>query len=417
MAVFRGLQGKPIAFASAEQIKATGRYSETNDASTLTGEQTYSFMHQKVVDKTLAGLCVLRGDYLIYGWRPWLAPMTLIMLFSLGTLTTALILKLSPAPSNLWVLSWSGIAFSALLFVISYLWYPRSRFSHYIVFDRRNRLIHLPRWFSHKQDTIRWEEADLCVLDMPTGYFFEHITTELHLVPPPLTLQHQGTRRWWRFFKYHFDSKEPKVLKNFNGVTYDGAEAVFRFIVDFMTQPPEKSMTLDAVIFNDMDVEMKELGNNDFKRAVSKCQKLWSLIDPERLPSEPNWVRDDEGHWQQIRPAFRARFGWFGLWNKSYTLPPHLRGTQADPACKNNPEAPLPVARWYSKEHDGTGELVGQPPEVIASVLHGKGMPSTASLELTRLEEGGWPGPFHDEWYAQFEEKEPSNITQDEKVS
>lgn len=417
MAVFRGLQGKPIAFASAEQIKATGRYSETNDASTLTGEQTYSFMHQKVVDKTLGGLCVLRGDYLIYGWRPWLAPMTLIIMFSLGALATGLILKLSPAPSDLWILTWSGIAFSALLFAISYLWYPRSRFSHYIVFDRRNRLIHLPRWFSHKQDSIRWEEADLCILDMPTGYFFEHITTELHLVPPPLTLQHQGTRHWWRFFKYHFDSKEPKVLKNFNGVTYDGAEAVFRFIVDFMTRQPEQSIAMDAMCLYDMGIEIKELGNNDFQRAVRKSQKLWSLIDPERLPTEPNWVRDEQSAWQQLRPAVRARFGWFGLWNKSYTLPPHLRGTKADPACKNDSEAPLPVARWFAVADGGTGELVGQPVEVLASVLRGEGMPSKASLHQTRLKEGGWPGPERDWWYEQFAEKKPANITQDEKVS
>jgi len=224
------------------------------------------------------------------------------------------------------------------------------------------------------------------------------------VVPPPLTLKHNGTRHWWRFFSFHDDSKEPEVLKNFNGLTYDGAEAVFRFIVDFMTQPPEKTMTLDAIIFNDMDVEMKELGNNDFKHAVRKCQKLWSLMDAERLPTEPNWVRDEQGRWQQVRPAVRARFGWFGLWNKSYTLPPHLRGTKADPACKSDPEAPLPVARWYSIEGGGTGELAGQPVEVLASVLRGEGMPSKASLDQTRLNEGGWPGPKRDWWYEQFEE-------------
>jgi len=411
MAVFRGLKGKPIAFATAEQIKATGRYSETNNASTLIGEQTYSRFYAKVTDKTLGIVCDLRGDYLIYGWRPWGIPMALIAFFSLGIGVSGLIL-----PGNLWILTWPGTLLCAFLFVISFWWYFRSPFSHFIVFDRRNQLIHLPRWFSHKQDTIRWKEADLCVLDMPTGYFFEHVTTELHLVPPPLTLQHQGTRHWWRFFKYHYDSKQPHIIKEYNGYTVDGSEAVFRFIIDFMTYPPEQSIALDAMCMKDMDIEMKELGNNNFERSVSKYKKFWSLIDPERLPSEPNWTRDKQGQWQQLRPAVRARFGWFGLWNKSYTLPPHLRGTRADPACKNDPEAPLPVARWYSIENEGTGELIGQPAEVLAAVLRGEGMPSKESLDKTRLEEGGWPGPFHDEWYEQFEEKKPANITQDEKA-
>jgi|SRR5690554_4967675 len=108
MAVFRGLQGKPIAFATAEQIKATGRYSETNDASTLTGEKSYSLLFNKVTDKAPVPLSDLRGDYLIFGWRPWLVPMTLIMMLSLGALSTGLLLRLSPAPSDLWILTWPG---------------------------------------------------------------------------------------------------------------------------------------------------------------------------------------------------------------------------------------------------------------------------------------------------------------------
>jgi len=172
-----------------------------------------------------------------------------------------------------------------------------------------------------------------------------------------------------------------------------------------MTRPPELSVALDATTYEDFSIEMKQRGNNDFEKAVREEKTFWSLIDPERLPAEPNWVRDKQGQWQQVRPAVRARFGWFGLWNKSYTLPPHLRGTKADPACKDDPLAPQPVARWYAIEDGGTGELVGQPPEVLASVLRGEGMPSKESLEKTRLKEGGWPGPERDWWYAQFEEK------------
>lgn len=385
----------------AEQVLASDGYSENNDASTLVGEQGYSFYYEKAAIKLCNIAVDLRGDYLIYGWRPWGLPMTLLWMFSGGLGITAVIAALTTQGEAMhWIWDWPGAALCALLFYLSYWWYFRSPFSHYIVFDRRHQLIHLPRWFSHKQDSIRWIEADLCVLDMLTGYFNESITTELSVVPPPLSLQQQGSKPWRRFFKYHHDSKRPHILKNFNGYPMEGAEAVFRFIVDFMTCPPERCMALDIICYKDWDIEMEKMGNNDFERAIRKEKTLWSLIDPERLPTEPNWIRDAQGHWQQIRPAVRARFGWFGLWNKSYTLPPYLRGTKADPAHKDDPHAPLPVSRWFAVEDGGTGELVGQPPEVLAAVLRGEGMPSRESLEKTRLQEGGWPGPERDWWYS-----------------
>ncbi|MFY0663853.1 MAG: hypothetical protein JXQ97_04465 [Natronospirillum sp.] len=396
---------QPVALP-ADKVLASDGYSPNSDDSTLVGEKGYSLHGHKVTDKLCNVAVDLRGDFLIYGWRPWMAPMTLLWAISGGFGITALIAALTTEGESIhWVWDWPGVAFCAVLFYISFWWYFRSPFSHYIVFDRRHRLIHLPRWFSHKQDSIRWEDADLCVLDMLTGYFHESITTELSVVPPPLSLQQQGTKPWWRFFKYHYDSKRPVDLKEHDGYPAEGAEAVFRFIVDFMTRPPEQSVALDAMSFKDMGIEMKQFGNNDFERTIKNHKEFWSLIDPERLPTEPNWVRDEHGHWQQVRPAVRARFGWFGLWNKSYTLPPHLRGTRADPACKNDPLAPLPVSRWFAVEDGGTGELVGQPADVLAAVLRGEGMPSKESLAQTRLKEGGWPGPERDWWYEQFEEQ------------
>lgn len=389
----------------AEKVLASDGYTEKNDDSTLVGEQGYIFRYEGVVKKGINAVSDLRGDYLIYGWRPWGLPMTLLWAISGGLGITALIAALTTQGEAIhWIWDWPGVVFCAVLFYISFWWYFRSPFSHFIVFDRRNQLIHLPRWFSHKQDSIRWAEADLCVLDMLTGYFQESITTELSVVPPPLSLQKHGTKPWWRFFKYHYDSKRPVDLKEHNGYPLDGAETVFRFIVDFMTRPPEQSVALDAMCHKDMGIEMSQFGNNNFEHTIRTRKEFWSLIDPERLPTAPNWVRDEQGEWQQVRPAVRARFGWFGLWNKSYTLPPYLRGTRADPVFRNDPTAPLPVSRWFAVEDGGTGELVGQPAEVLASVLRGEGMPSKASLDKTRLKEGGWPGPERNWWYEQFEE-------------
>lgn len=402
MAVFRGLRHIASFWASAERVKASGHYSEQNDTSVLFGEPAFSRLYGEVVDKTIGVVCDLRGDYLIYGWRPWLLPMALLGMINCGAFITTLMAALTTEGTPIhWYWDWPGVTISGFLLYIGWWWYPRSRFSHFIIFDRRNQLIHLPRWFSHQQDSIRWQEADLGVVDMPSGLLSEHIATFLTVVPPPLTLQQQGTKPWYRFFKYHEDDKDPKELKRYGGYPVDGSEAVFRFVVDFMTRPPEQCIALDAMPTFEVELEYK--ADNDFPRFIHKYRYFFAMIDPERLPTQPNWIRDEQGHWQQVRPAVRARFGWFGLWNRSYTLPPHLRGTQADPACKDDPAAPLPVARWYSQENTGTGELIGQPAAVLAAVLRGEGMPNPESLAQTRLPEGGWPGPGNNWWYQQFE--------------
>ncbi|RUO33730.1 hypothetical protein [Aliidiomarina soli] len=409
MPIYRGIdngKGQRKFRFYANEILSSRRYNKEHGSAVLIGEKTYNRLYQGITDKTIGVFCDLRGDYLIYGWRPWILPMAIIALLSLGFGITALLATLTlEGEPPVWWLSWYGVGASTICAYISFFGYAHSPFSHYIVFDRRNKLVHLPRWLSHKQDSIRWDDADIAVIDMPSGILGETTDTELHVLPPPVSFNKHGTRRWFRHFKFHFDSKAPHELKAYNGYTVDGAEAVYRFIVDFMTKPREQSIALDAICSHDLDIELEIYGDNDFEKAVSKYKKLWSLIDPERLPTESNWERNSDGNWQQIRPAVRARFGWFGLWNKSYTLPPHLRGTKADPDYKDDPNAPLPVSRWYSIEDEGTGELVGQPPAVIASVLRGDGMPDKASLERTRLKEGGWPGIRRDWWYQQFEEK------------
>lgn len=416
MPVYRGGTDQPRYIFKADKILASERYSAQHSSSVLTGEKTYSRVYQRVTDKTIGVFCDLRGDYLIYGWRPWLIPMALLGVIALGQLVLGLIILFAGHSPSLWTLTWPfGVLSSLLATYISLFWYSSSPFSHYVVFDRRNKLVHLPRWFSHKQDSIRWDDADIAILNVPSGILGETTETQLNVVPPPLSFNKHGTSRWFRHFKFHDDSKAPHQLKQYDGHTVDGAEAVYRFIIDFMTKPREQNISLDALCFLDLNIEMEELGNNSFEASLQNHRKLWSLIDPERLPTEPNWERDRENNWQQTRPAVRARFGWFGLWNKSYTLPPHLKGTKADPDYKDDPNAPLPVSRWHSIENEGTGELIGQPPEVIASVLRGDGMPDKASLERTRVEKGGWPGTRFDWWYQQFETAE-SNASESEQA-
>lgn len=417
MPVYRGTGQRKFIF-KADKVLSSQRYSKEHSTSVLKGEKTYSRLYKRVTDKTIGVFCDLRGDYLIYGWRPWYIPIAILAILSMGFGITALLATLTlQGQPPVWWLSWHGVGVSAVGAYISLFWYSSSPFSHYVVFDRRNKLVHLPRWFSHKQDTIRWDDADIAILDVPSGYLGETTDTELSIMPPPLSFNEHGTRRWFRHFKFHFDSKAPRHLQQYDGHTVDGVEAVYSFIIDFMTRPREQSLSLDAICFLDFNIEMEELGNNNFEDSVKKYRKLWSLIDPERLPTKPNWERDSEGNWQQIRPAVRARFGWFGLWNKSYTLPPHLKGTKADPDYKDDPNAPSPVARWYPIKKEGTGELVGQPPEVIASILRGDGMPDKASLERSRLKKGGWPGVKHDWWYKQFETAESSAFEPEHAVA
>jgi len=264
----------------------------------------------------------------------------------------------------------------------------------YVVFDRRNQLVHLPRWFSRKQDSIPWEEADFGIIDVRHGQFDMQKGTNLYVVKPPWSLLHDGYFNWRTGICFHQESKIWRDMTR-EGESIEGAESVFRFIIDFMTRPPERSVSLNYIV--GMDHVLEKQGNVD--RYPASYGYFYKWLDPECLPDKPNWQRTADGRWQQLAPAVTVRAGWFGLWGRSHTLMPHLRGTRSDPAFHNDPEAPLPGSRWVAVEDGGTGELIGQPPEVIRAILQGQGMPSKEQLEATRLKEGGWPGPGHPEWY------------------
>ena len=153
------------------------------------------------------------------------------------------------------------------------------------------------------------------------------------------------------------------------------AEPAFRNIVRFMMEPPSKGVPLKDLV--DTDCAISSQYKNNLRLFRTKLGRETSLLDPERLPSKPNWIKDRFGNWKKVGPGACARAGWFGLWGQTHTLPPHLRGTKADPAYRQDPNAPDPADRWFTREEDpdGTGELVSQPQEVIEAVLR-EGMPA-----------------------------------------
>lgn len=366
-----------------------------NDDSVLWGEKSVNSLNLQLTDK-MPGGGASQGDYLIYGWKPFLyflsVPMIAGLATGLGSLIDVIFFR---GQGNLFG-AWEDIILGFGLVIVWGCYAFLSPYDRYVVFDRRNRLVHLPRWFSRKQDSIRWEEADFGIIDVRLGQFWNEKGTNLYVVKPPWSLLHQGYFNWRTAICIHEESKQWHELSQ-EGHYVNGAESVFRFIVDFMTRPPERSVALDYIA--SMDQVLEDRGNIDYVPSIYGYHFQW--IDPERLPTEPNWLRAADGHWQQLAPPVTVRVGWFGLWGRSHTLMPHLRGTRSDPAFHDDPEAPLPGSRWIAVEDGGTGELVGQPPEVIRAVLQGQGMPSKEQLDATRLEEGGWPGKFseREKWY------------------
>lgn len=366
MAVFRGGGGYYI----AQQKLKDGELpiSENNDCSVLWGQKT---RHPVTGGKvTHLGQGWQLGDFIVCGWKPYwsawvstvLVPLSLAFTMTLGYFFHG------HDPENYFFFSdWRlAILFSVSTVFIYYAAF-HARFPRFVIFDRRHGLVHLPRFFSRRQDSIRWQDADFCIIDTRGGYLMDKTATVLLTAPPPWDLRSQGCCKPWK--QIMFGMGEGDDPDNAD------AEPAFRNIVRFMMEPPSKGVPLKDLV--DTDCAISSQYKNNLRLFRTKLGRETSLLDPERLPSKPNWIKDRFGNWKKVGPGACARAGWFGLWGQTHTLPPHLRGTKADPAYRQDPNAPDPADRWFTREEDpdGTGELVSQPQEVIEAVLR-EGMPA-----------------------------------------
>ncbi|MCH8544100.1 MAG: hypothetical protein LAT61_11060 [Alcanivorax sp.] len=310
-------------------------------------------------DRYIQPAVYFSGDYLVYGG---------IKLASLAALTGYLLLCWA-IPNYIWTGEYTWMRQSANISVVLgvlFLYYSIfSRFSHFVVFDRRNQLVHISYYFGRRFHSVTWQDFDYIVLDCHTSSFGTAHSAEIRTAPPPWSLEKHGLPFSWNLRSRLIEREEEAYITD-RAPRYR-IERTVELIIDFMSQRRTHPQLIG--ITKDMDKQLTVQSKDDYKHYRRSTLKPWALIDPEKLPDEPNWKKNEHGNWEKLHRGTIARAGLFGLWGISHTLPPYLRGTRADPAYKKDQDAPRPGLRWYSHENEGTGELVNQPDDVVEAVL------------------------------------------------
>lgn len=238
-------------------------------------------------------------DYLIYGWWPWRMPW-LFTAFWCGNASFVYLFVYGFVPDG--TISDLHVALITLVIAVFGFWhgFTHFRFRKYIVFDRKHKLVHLPRLFGRGLDTVRWEDLGACIVNTIGGYAGSTTMGGLFLCRPRWDLLRDGyppcTRR---IYVYGL------------GPRYGGPRAVeriWRFIVDFMTQPPAQSKigdysdmasTVERDCGGDWDVFFREV----WPRRSREPKGVLKHFDPGHYPTAPNWSRTPEGVWQRVGPA------------------------------------------------------------------------------------------------------------------
>lgn len=333
------------------------------------------------------------GDYLVYGWKR----------LSLPAFIISYLLLCWAVPNYIWEGKHAWMRTSAHVSVIlattGMLYGLFSRNNLLVIFDRRNKLVHISQYVGRRFHTVRWEEFDYLVIDHHTGSLGSTHAADIITAPPPWSLEKHGLPlSLW--FKSRLIGHTAEAYST-EQIVHHRVEPNVEFIIDFMTQCRSHPKILNVT--KEMDKILSIHHRDKYKKYRRTSLKSFTLIDPEKLPSEPNWKKDEHGNWIRLHKGPIVRAGWFGLWGVTHTLPPYLRGTRADPAHRNDPEAPWAGARWYTHEDEGTGELACQPGEVIEAVLaegHGALARFPGAVERARKarEEATAYHNKHDSW-------------------
>ncbi|MCH8544099.1 MAG: hypothetical protein LAT61_11055 [Alcanivorax sp.] len=299
------------------------------------------------------------GDYLIYGVSRLSMP--------IGFLSYLLLCWAIPnyiwQGDSAWIKQSAHISLG--LAIIGFYYCFLSRYNRFVIFDRRNRLVHISHYFGRRFHSVSWEDFDYLVLDHHVSSFGMTHSADILTAPPPWSLEHKGLPLSFPFISIVIETSKESHTTN-RTPRYKIEEKV-EFIIDFMTR--DRSHPQIFNVTREMDKMLTRSAKDDFRRFRRRTLRSYALADPEKLPDKPNWKKDELGNWEKLHQGTIARAGLLGLWGITHTLPPHLRGTRADPAHRNDTDAPRPGMRWYSHENGGTGELADQPDEVIEAVL------------------------------------------------
>ncbi|MCG5515354.1 MULTISPECIES: hypothetical protein [unclassified Ectothiorhodospira] len=263
------------------------------------------------------GLSWEEGDKLIFGY--FSASTTLA---SIGTgislVGIAGIITSTNQPSlGLLVSSLIALPFGMVIFWISL----RTRANRFIVFDRKHQVTHTPKKLSAKHDSIKWRDTSFFIFD--EGYLHRPMTysnTNITLVPPPLDGKKGEVPGPYGIGRLIF--LQGLHVRHYNSAE---AEAIYRYIVAFMTQPPDKSILREIQQTEQAICNEEYDGDRDAMRR--HLGWFWYRLDLEKLPNQPNWIRHPNGRWERTGPGVKVLRPWWDNLIKPRRIPKN-QGTE-----------------------------------------------------------------------------------------
>ncbi|MEX0732240.1 MAG: hypothetical protein WED00_06540 [Aquisalimonadaceae bacterium] len=256
-----------------------------NDLSTLRRA------NEKVSGESHAtGWSWLQDDYLVYGWKPCYR-----LINATGMILAALAFAFSVGGLiGTMLISWHYVLIIAVGAIAAYYYIYRAGFPRFVVFDRARGLVHVPRLFSTAQDAVRWRDANVCIIDEQSGSLGVVSSTALYIVRPG-----------WDFKRDGYPPLRTRIqIDRVGNRLHEGhSEAVWRFIVAFMTLPRNANPYLRIV--EDRLREVRDLnfgGDWDAMRHDRRSRKRYhgafSHLNLASLSGSPDWLRKSDGSWR-----------------------------------------------------------------------------------------------------------------------
>ncbi|MCG5500198.1 hypothetical protein [Ectothiorhodospira lacustris] len=255
----------------------------------ISKEKNTSLLSEKIIEKIrsneIQSPAPARHDknLLIYGdnyWSPTVDTIATTMLLA------GLVMPISAIfyNINLWMI-WlillvpTGI----LLFKIT----DKTKHNRFVIFDKENQVVHIPKLLSKRQDTINWGDTSFLIHDhhnpvKPTKYEETHLS----IIRPPDDLIVNGAPS--AYLRYKLINVSDCLE---NKYTDEDAEEIYCYILRFMEK---KSPTLREEAHTKNKNPPKNIDSEDWQ---------WSLLKTEKLPKKPNWIRHPDGRWERTGPG------------------------------------------------------------------------------------------------------------------
>ena len=255
--------------------KRTMWASATNDTSVLSSDVDGNNFCGQTID-----------DYSLYGYDPiyfWVTVIygALALPIGLGMVIGALF-----GSNNMFGMT-EGVIGSVLLAILWGLFRLNSVYVYnkFIIFDRINRLVHIPIFFGKDWDVVPFDQADFALVEIP-GHLRMNFSPTFFVCRPPGDLTEEGVNT----------DKKKYLVKVFGGSNQEE----WAYLVAFMNYEQNEIQKRNIFSLNELDPSYEREMEDGSKVSFYKFIKKYRRFDPSKLATQPNWVRDESGAWQRV---------------------------------------------------------------------------------------------------------------------